>query len=484
MKKKTNKIIISLIIVFVAFILGTVFGQEVKADTVKETRQYYLKANAYNGNDNQNVSGTNLKSGNEVWIVQGGRGDTRGEECNIVNQNNTFCIQRGTRLAQENYKRVHNGGVSSDGDAALAFILCNGGNLDGMLTNGNGYVDNDGNYHSNTTGHEMIYYEDNKQQIAIWNYIICNKTFALEKFKQTDINGGNFTKGNTIYTDAYTYKTLYDSINPTVELVCDDGQNVKANYSGMKDGTGTDKKTNLLGLEATAILYKDGQEAQRKTLNLSNSQVTFDVSYDSQYTYKCEISCTYNKYSAAYCILDVADKKTETRQTILTIIEAEKILKKKTASDTVEKVESKINISMQKYISLNGTTSVSGRLNCYSKKGDRNYIIRNASSTNSANASYKYENPVEITGGTKVTYTIIVYNNGEEDFSDSSAYIIDRIPNSNGNYLVDENSIEVKTQWFIRSYIDVEFTKIKENSTDEINTLLQIPIGSISKGRK
>ena len=481
MKKKTNKIIISLIIVFVAFILGTVFGQEVKADTVKETRKYCLKANAYNGSNNQNVSGANLKRGDLVWIVQGGRGDTRGENCNIVNQNNTFCIQRGARLAQEHYKSVHNGGVSSDGEAALAYILCNGGNLNGMLTNGNGYVDNNGDYHSGTKGHAMIFYEDNKQQIAIWNYIICNKKFALEKFKQTDIGGGNFTKGNNLYTDAYTYKTLYDSINPTVDLVCIDGQKVRANYSGMKDGTGTDKKTKLLGLEATAILYRDGKEVDRQTLNLSNSQVTFNATYDSQYTYKCEISCTYNKYFAAYCILDVVNKKQETRQTLLTIIEAQKIRKNKTASDTVEKVESKTNISMQKYISRIGSSPVTGRENNYSRKGDRNYILRNASSTESAVNRYKYENPEEITGGTEVTYTIKVYNNSEEDFNDSDAYIIDRIPNSYSNYLVDETNIKVQKK-IIWAYQDITYSLEKENSSDERATLLKVKIGNITKG--
>ena len=481
MKKKISKIIISLIIVFVAFILGTVFGQEVKADTVKETRKYYLKANAYNGNNNQNVSGANLKRGDLVWIVQGARGDKRGENCNIVNQNNTFCVQRGARLAQEHYKSVHNGGVSSDGEAALAYILCNGGNLDGMLTNGNGYVDNNGNYHSGTKGHAMIFYEDNKQQIAIWNYIICNKKFALEKFKQTDIRGGNFTKGNNLYTDAYTYKTLYDSINPTVDLVCIDGQKVRANYSGMKDGTGTDKKTKLLGLGATAILYRDGKEVDRQILNLSNSQVTFNATYDSQYTYKCEISCTYNKYFAAYCILDVVNKKQETRQTLLTIIEAQKIRKNKTASDTVEKVESKTNISMQKYISRIGSSPVTGRENNYSRKGDRNYILRNASSTESAVNRYKYENPEEITGGTEVTYTIKVYNNGEEDFNDSDAYIIDRIPNSYGNYLVDETNIKVQKK-IIWAYQDITYSLEKENSSDERATLLKVKIGNITKG--
>ena len=411
MKKKTNKIIISLIIVFVAFILGTVFGQEVKA------ADYSIPIHYHNGKENWKLSRGYIIAGNNkrekvnpnspnIGITQVGKNrETNLAYKNIVSQNNIFCIQKGKSLSySDKYKISSEKRIQSSQNPLLAYILCNGGNFNGMK----GYT----------------WYSDNEQQKAIWNYI---------KVNNGNINGYQSAIGasysTNLYNNAQTYNNRYKAYSPKLTLKVNNSK-IQASYTGLMG--------NMENNESVLVLDDGEGHKETKKVHNQGGTITFNTTYDASKTYTCKLTTYRSDYTAIYYILWCNGN-----QDILAVLHADKTTKSSEVTARIEKTSIDVNISMQKYISaVNGTTVSTSRENWQTYRGDQTYIMRDPARNISKKSSYKKTNPQEINLGDTVTYTIKVYNNNEMDLSGIS--IVDRIPYANGRYLVDINSISIR----------------------------------------
>ena len=439
MKKKTNKIIISLIIVFVAFILGTVFGQEVKA------ADYSIPIHYHNGKENWKLSRGYIIAGNNkrekvnpnspnIGITQVGKNrETNLAYKNIVSQNNIFCIQKGKSLSySDKYKISSEKRIQSSQNPLLAYILCNGGNFNGMK----GYT----------------WYSDNEQQKAIWNYI---------KVNNGNINGYQSAIGasysTNLYNNAQTYNNRYKAYSPKLTLKVNNSK-IQASYTGLMG--------NMENNESVLVLDDGEGHKETKKVHNQGGTITFNTTYDASKTYTCKLTTYRSDYTAIYYILWCNGN-----QDILAVLHADKTTKSSEVTARIEKTSIDVNISMQKYISaVNGTTVSTSRENWQTYRGDQTYIMRDPARNISKKSSYKKTNPQEINLGDTVTYTIKVYNNNEMDLSGIS--IVDRIPYANGRYLVDINSISIRD---ITNNRNISTRLIQETGRD-YNGLLQINI--------
>lgn len=439
MKKKTNKIIISLIIVFVAFILGTVFGQEVKA------ADYSIPIHYHNGKENWKLSRGYIIAGNNkrekvnpnspnIGITQVGKNrETNLAYKNIVSQNNIFCIQKGKSLSySDKYKISSEKRIQSSQNPLLAYILCNGGNFNGMK----GYT----------------WYSDNEQQKAIWNYI---------KVNNGNINGYQSAIGasysTNLYNNAQTYNNRYKAYSPKLTLKVNNSK-IQASYTGLMG--------NMENNESVLVLDDGEGHKETKKVHNQGGTITFNTTYDASKTYTCKLTTYRSDYTAIYYILWCNGN-----QDILAVLHADKTTKSSEVTARIEKTSIDVNISMQKYISaVNGTTVSTSRENWQTYRGDQTYIMRDPARNISKKSSYKKTNPQEINLGDTVTYTIKVYNNNEMDLSGIS--IVDRIPYANGRYLVDINSISIRD---ITNNRNISTRLIQETGRN-YNGLLQINI--------
>ena len=439
MNKKTNKIIISLIIVFVAFILGTVFGKEVKA------ADYSIPIHYHNGKENWILSRGYIIAGNNkrekvnpnspnIGITQVGKNrETNLAYKNIVSQNNIFCIQKGKSLSySDKYKISSEKRIQSSQNPLLAYILCNGGNFNGMK----GYT----------------WYSDNEQQKAIWNYIKVNN--GNINGYQSAIGASYSTK---LYNNAQTYNNRYKAYSPKLTLKVNNSK-IQASYTGLMG--------NMENNESVLVLDDGEGHKETKKVHNQGGTITFNTTYDASKTYTCKLTTYRSDYTAIYYILWCNGN-----QDILAVLHADKTTKSSEVTARIEKTSIDVNISMQKYISaVNGTTVSTLRENWQTYSGDQTYIMRDPARDISKKSSYKKTNPQEINLGDTVTYTIKVYNNNEMDLSGIS--IVDRIPYANGRYLVDINSISIRD---ITNNRNISTRLIQETGRD-YNGLLQINI--------
>ena len=366
MKKKTNKIIISLIIVFVAFILGTVFGQEVKAD------DYVIPIHYHNGIENWQIyrSSENvlkIKHGETVETVNkinpniGITHNYKDRETNlayknIVSQNNIFCIQNGKALSySDKYAISTEKKLESKQNPLLAYILCNGGNFTGMK----GYT----------------WYADSEQQKAIWNYINVNNG---------NINGytaglgGSYT--TNLYNKAIKYNNSYKAYSPKITLKVSSGK-IEANYSGLMG--------NVEDNESVLTLYENGVKKQEIKVSEQTGTAKFnEITYNASKTYKCELKSYRTDYSTIYYILWCSGL-----QDILAVVHTEKNTIPNTVSAEIKKTATDVDISMQKYISaINGSSLILSRENWKTYDGDQTYILRDPAKNIVQKNSYKNVN--------------------------------------------------------------------------------------------
>ena len=422
-----------------AFILGTVFGQKVKA------ADYSIPIHYHNGEENWILSRGYIIAGNNkrekvnpnspnIGITQVGKNrETNLAYKNIVSQNNIFCIQKGKSLSySDKYKISSEKRIQSSQNPLLAYILCNGGNFNGMK----GYT----------------WYSDNEQQKAIWNYI---------KVNNGNINGYQSAIGasysTNLYNNAQTYNNRYKAYSPKLTLKVNNSK-IQASYTGLMG--------NMENNESVLVLDDGEGHKETKKVHNQGGTITFNTTYDASKTYTCKLTTYRSDYTAIYYILWCNGN-----QDILAVLHADKTTKSSEVTARIEKTSIDVNISMQKYISaVNGTTVSTSRENWQTYRGDQTYIMRDPARNISKKSSYKKTNPQEINLGDTVTYTIKVYNNNEMDLSGIS--IVDRIPYANGRYLVDINSISIRD---ITNNRNISTRLIQETGRD-YNGLLQINI--------
>ena len=338
----------------------------------------------------------------------------------ILNNNDVYCVEHGRRL--DSWTKYNVGTEKTIGNnnkkdgQMIAYILNHGPN-------------NGGNY-AKSTGEKW----EVPSQNALW-YLLKNDLGSDNYFTGGTYEGADITltgTSKTVYDNAVDWGNLFDDSNNNNDNITaaltweytSSGVNVKAS------GNFTTYKLNIDGTETVGEKESSSALTQRQDYGSGNS-----ISVTLQYV---------KRYKVKYRLCKQKETAGSTRQQSFIIITGLAI-DWGTVSATIP-VEA--NVSMQKYITsvtdINGKNreDISNRKNLFSSSGDMGNGNYNKAPKNgvAGQTPYKYDNPVKIDYGDKVTYTIEVSNNG--DYSVSNIVIKDAFP-KNGTVLVDMNNAEL-----------------------------------------
>lgn len=338
----------------------------------------------------------------------------------ILNNNDVYCVEHGRRL--DSWTKYNVGTEKTIGNnnkkdgQMIAYILNHGPN-------------NGGNY-AKSTGEKW----EVPSQNALW-YLLKNDLGSDNYFTGGTYEGADITltgTSKTVYDNAVDWGNLFDDSNNNNDNITaaltweytSSGVNVKAS------GNFTTYKLNIDGTETVGEKKSSSALTQRQDYGSGNS-----ISVTLQYV---------KRYKVKYRLCKQKETAGSTRQQSFIIITGFAI-DWGTVSKTIP-VEA--NVSMQKYITsvtdINGKNreDISNRKNLFSSSGDMGNGNYNKAPKNgvAGQTPYKYDNPVKIDYGDKVTYTIEVSNNG--DYSVSNIVIKDAFP-KNGTVLVDMNNAEL-----------------------------------------
>ena len=390
-----------------------------------------------------------LSKDKKVVLVQGGYKsdaiytDNIGvTQCSIVCQPNVYCVQHGTGLDLGSYKasKVFNVDTSQDAGKILAYIV------------------NQNTSTSLSTDWVTPY------QVALWKYLYAYKdkenatdanqivndiliNDATSVNEAHDLSQNDLDEADKIIEAAKKYATNLN-VNPTLSVSKENG-NIKIT---------TDAQNYEIYLNGT--LYKEGENSQftgDKSIPISTA-----LNYTTTGQVTVQVKSILTQYTASYRILysyyDVNDQLDDGQQRIIVITGLKKITKKNASTTVTEALDA--NVSMQKYITsvsdINGNnkTTVDSRDSYLSRENDMNNndsdslgvvyktkYDRDPSKSKSKKTPYKYDNPVKIDYGDKVTYTIEVSNNGA--YPVENVVIRDAFPKIGDNIVVDINSIEL-----------------------------------------
>ncbi len=423
MKKKINKIMI-MIFIF-CFIFSISASTEAIYNNTDRNVIYGISGDQeniirYNLNDERTfteivVAGRKIKI---VNIVHGGAG------YNIVDQPNVYCVQHNRTFGYEAYSVGSKINVT---DPMLAYILCKGPQMsDGLQT-----------------------YDEVPSQLALWKYI------AMQKSDDVNIITANGTvnpiendKGQKyetltglakeIYDNAETWKTAKNNyVNPALTA------NIKNNKLEIQIAGSFEKfKLTVNGTETSYT--KEIGETKTVSLDISSlgnaekASIKLDAygtDYAAQYRILGEKQYDYD---GGYYEL-IGNNR---RQRMIVVTDTTI----KNTSKTIE-VQLDSDVSLQKYITkINGKdittndTSIDKRSGLKSSEADNKketsaYYLRynknvkpgkNGNDGIDARTPYKYDVPVKIDYGDKVTYKIEVHNN--ENRTAAGITVADKLP--------------------------------------------------------
>ena len=372
----------------------------------------------------------------------------------IVHQPNVWCVQHGISLDSGDYKV---GGKKVVQSPALAYIL-NQRNIN-MLPKD--WVD--------------------APQIALWLYLYNAKEGKVNNVNLSDVEYihsifGNIdcgskpttsSKGVTasllkdaenIYNNAINYENNFANLTtkPVIKKIENSNGNIHIEVSDTTKYEiyiGGVKYSEKSGENTITQFTSTSKDIPISTImNLvSNGKISLKEGKVEIYIKACDSI----KYEASYRVLA---HKNNSEQRIIVVI-AKKTTNTDNKSESIE-MPIDANVSMQKYITsvsdINGNnkTTVDSRDSYLSRENDMNNndsdslgvvyktkYDRDPSKSKSKKTPYKYDNPVKIDYGDKVTYTIEVSNNGA--YPVENVVIRDAFPKIGDNIVVDINSIEL-----------------------------------------
>lgn len=449
MKKKINKIIICLIgMVYILMILkaNTSVAYTYTRPNNNNWRDSIVVWNSSTTSDPETVT---LSDGKKVALVQGGyktdaiyRSSDGALQCSIVCQPNVYCAQHGTGLSQGSYRASKKFNVDTNQYAGrvLAYIL---------------------NQNKSTSlSKDWV----TPYQVALWKYlynykdkdnatdakrIVNNITInnATSVNEAQDLSQNDLDQADKLITAADEYATNLN-VTPTLSVSKENG-NIKITTNAKK-----------YEIYLSGKLYKEGENSQftgTKSISISTA-----LKYTSTGQVTVQIKSLVTQYKASYRILysyyDEYDKWPAGQQRVIVVTGLETTTKRNASTTVTEALDA--NVSMQKYITsvsdINGKnqTIVDSRDGYLSRENDMNNddsdslgveyktkYDRDPSKSKSKKTSYKYDNPIKIDYGDKVTYTIEVSNNGAYPVKD--VVIRDAFPKIGDNIVVDINSIEL-----------------------------------------
>ncbi len=449
MKKKINKIIICLIgMVYILMILkaNTSVAYTYTRPNNNNWRDSIVVWNSSTTSDPKTVT---LSDGKKVALVQGGyktdaiyRSSDGALQCSIVCQPNIYCAQHGTGLSQGSYRASKKFNVDTNQYAGrvLAYIL---------------------NQNKSTSlSKDWV----TPYQVALWKYlynykdkdnatdakrIVNNITInnATSVNEAQDLSQDDLDQADKLITAADEYATNLN-VTPTLSVSKENG-NIKITTNAKK-----------YEIYLSGKLYKEGENSQftgTKSISISTA-----LKYTSTGQVTVQVKSLVNQYKASYRILysyyDEYDKWPAGQQRVIVVTGLETTTKRNASTTVTEALDA--NVSMQKYITsvsdINGKnqTIVDSRDSYLSRENDMNNndsdslgvvyktkYDRDPSKSKSKKTPYKYDNPVKIDYGDKVTYTIEVSNNGA--YPVENVVIRDAFPKIGDNIVVDINSIEL-----------------------------------------
>lgn len=372
----------------------------------------------------------------------------------IVHQPNVWCVQHGISLDSGDYKV---GGKKVVQSPALAYIL-NQRNIN-MLPKD--WVD--------------------APQIALWLYLYNAKEGKVNNVNLSDVEYihsifGNIAcgskpttsskgvtasllkKAENIYNNAINYENNFANLTtkPVIKKIENSNGNIHIEVSDTTKYEiyiGGVKYSEKSGENTITQFTSTSKDIPISTImNLvSNGKISLKEGKVEIYIKACDSI----KYEASYRVLA---HKNNSEQRIIVVI-AKKTTNTDNKSESIE-MPIDANVSMQKYITsvsdINGKnqTIVDSRDSYLSRENDMNNndsdslgvvyktkYDRDPSKSKSKKTPYKYDNPVKIDYGDKVTYTIEVSNNGA--YPVENVVIRDAFPKIGDNIVVDINSIEL-----------------------------------------
>lgn len=449
MIQKIGKIIIcliSMVCILMALRVNTSVAYIYSRPNDNTWRDSIVVWNASSGSDPQTVK---LSKDKKVVLVQGGYKsnaiytDNIGvTQCSIVCQPNVYCVQHGTGLDLGSYKasKAFNVDTSQDAGKILAYIV---------------------NQNTSTSlSKDWV----TPYQVALWKYLYDYKgkdsatdanrivngikiNNATSVDEDHDLSQDDLNKADKIIEAAKKYATNLN-VTPTLSVSKENG-NIKITTDAQK-----------YEIYLNGKLYKEGENSQftgDKSIPISTA-----LNYTTTGQVTVQVKSIFTQYTASYRILysyyDENDQLDAGQQRIIVVTGLNKTTKKNASTTVTEALDA--NVSMQKYITsvsdINGNnkTAVDSRDSYLSRENDINNngsdslgvvyktkYDRDPSKSKSKKTPYKYDNPVKIDYGDKVTYTIEVSNNGA--YPVENVVIRDAFPKIGDNIVVDINSIEL-----------------------------------------
>lgn len=449
MIQKIGKIIIcliSMVCILMALRVNTSVAYTYSRPNDNTWRDSIVVWNASSGSDPQTVK---LSKDKKVVLVQGGYKsnaiytDNIGvTQCSIVCQPNVYCVQHGTGLDLGSYKasKAFNVDTSQDAGKILAYIV---------------------NQNTSTSlSKDWV----TPYQVALWKYLYDYKgkdsatdanrivngikiNNATSVDEDHDLSQDDLNKADKIIEAAKKYATNLN-VTPTLSVSKENG-NIKITTDAQK-----------YEIYLNGKLYKEGENSQftgDKSIPISTA-----LNYTTTGQVTVQVKSIFTQYTASYRILysyyDENDQLDAGQQRIIVVTGLNKTTKKNASTTVTEALDA--NVSMQKYITsvsdINGNnkTAVDSRDSYLSRENDINNngsdslgvvyktkYDRDPSKSKSKKTPYKYDNPVKIDYGDKVTYTIEVSNNGA--YPVENVVIRDAFPKIGDNIVVDINSIEL-----------------------------------------
>ncbi len=449
MIQKIGKIIIcliSMVCILMALRVNTSVAYTYSRPNDNTWRDSIVVWNASSGSDPQTVK---LSKDKKVVLVQGGYKsnaiytDNIGvTQCSIVCQPNVYCVQHGTGLDLGSYKasKAFNVDTSQDAGKILAYIV---------------------NQNTSTSlSKDWV----TPYQVALWKYLYDYKgkdsatdanrivngikiNNATSVDEDHDLSQDDLNKADKIIEAAKKYATNLN-VTPTLSVSKENG-NIKITTDAQK-----------YEIYLNGKLYKEGENSQftgDKSIPISTA-----LNYTTTGQVTVQVKSIFTQYIASYRILysyyDENDQLDAGQQRIIVVTGLNKTTKKNASTTVTEALDA--NVSMQKYITsvsdINGNnkTAVDSRDSYLSRENDINNngsdslgvvyktkYDRDPSKSKSKKTPYKYDNPVKIDYGDKVTYTIEVSNNGA--YPVENVVIRDAFPKIGDNIVVDINSIEL-----------------------------------------
>lgn len=449
MIQKIGKIIIcliSMVCILMALRVNTSVAYTYSRPNDNTWRDSIVVWNASSGSDPQTVK---LSKDKKVVLVQGGYKsnaiytDNIGvTQCSIVCQPNVYCVQHGTGLDLGSYKASKDFNVDTSQDAGkiLAYIV---------------------NQNTSTSlSKDWV----TPYQVALWKYLYDYKgkdsatdanrivngikiNNATSVDEDHDLSQDDLNKADKIIEAAKKYATNLN-VTPTLSVSKENG-NIKITTDAQK-----------YEIYLNGKLYKEGENSQftgDKSIPISTA-----LNYTTTGQVTVQVKSIFTQYTASYRILysyyDENDQLDAGQQRIIVVTGLNKTTKKNASTTVTEALDA--NVSMQKYITsvsdINGNnkTAVDSRDSYLSRENDINNngsdslgvvyktkYDRDPSKSKSKKTPYKYDNPVKIDYGDKVTYTIEVSNNGA--YPVENVVIRDAFPKIGDNIVVDINSMEL-----------------------------------------